>query len=118
MLGVGIMLGGMNPHQMKKMMKQMGISQEEISAEEVIIRGNGKEIVITNPQVVKIKMGGNDSFQITGQVSEREGGSEPVKFSDEDVEIVVAQTGCTAGEARQALEDEGDIAKAILKLKG
>ena len=99
----------------------MGISQEEISAEEVIIRGNGKEIVITNPQVVKIKMGGNDSFQITGNVSER--GSEksesaPVKFSDEDVQIVVAQTGCTEGEAKDALEGEGDIAKAILKLKG
>jgi len=106
---------------MKKMMKQMGISQEEIPAKEVIIRTDNKEMVISNPQVVKVKMGGQDSFQIVGEVSEREVGekqeSEPVKFSKEDVDIIVAQTNCTEEQAEAALKSEGDIAKAILKLK-
>jgi len=109
------MFGKMGPHQMKKMMKQMGISQEEIDAKEVIIKGEGKEIVISNPTVVKVKMGGQDSYQIVGDVSEREISKE--KFSKEDVQMIVDQTGATPEQAKQALESEGDIAKAILKLK-
>lgn len=107
------MFGGMNPKQMEKMMKQMGIKTETIDASEVVIKARGKEIVITEPQVTKIKMGGQDTFQIIGKVSERS----KEKFSAEDIKMIAEQTGVSEEEAKKALEEEGDIAAAIMKLK-
>lgn len=105
------MIPGINPKQMQAVMKQMGMSQTEIPSTRVIIeKENGGKIIIQNPEVVKIKMQGQESFQITGDVSEDEEG-----FSEEDVEIVV-KTGCSKKEARDALEETGDLAEAILKL--
>jgi nascent polypeptide-associated complex subunit alpha len=108
------MFGGVNPRQMQQMMKKMGISQEEIPAEEVIIKTADKEIVISNPTVVKVKMSGKQTFQIDGEVSERS----KEAFSKDDVDMIVAQAGCSEEQAKEALASEGDIAKAILKLKG
>lgn len=107
------MFGGMSAKQMEKMMKQMGIKTEQIEAREVVIKGRDKEIVISEPQVTKIKMAGQDTFQIMGRVSERE----KEKFSEEDVKMVAEQAGVSEEEARKALEEEGDIAAAIMKLK-
>lgn len=107
------MFGGINKRQMKKMMQQMGIESEEIEAEEVIIRCKEKEIVFQNPAVTKILVGGKETFQIIGERTERR----KEKFSDEDVKIIMEQTGCSEEKARSVLEEEGDIAKAILKLK-
>jgi len=43
---------------------------------------------------------------------------EEIEISDEDVQLVVEQTGASPEEARKALEETGgDIAAAILKLK-
>lgn len=65
------MMPGINPAQMKAMMKQMGIKQEEIDASRVVIeKSEGGKIIIDNPNVVKVNMSGNESFQITGDVSE------------------------------------------------
>ena len=50
------MFGGMDPKKMQSVMKQMGISQEEISADRVIIEKEGEIIIIHNPHIVKIKM--------------------------------------------------------------
>ena len=61
-----------NPKQLEKAMKQMGVKSEDIPADEVIIRSAGKEIVISNPTVTKVNMMGQDSFQISGSVSERD----------------------------------------------
>ena len=61
----------MNPSKMKAVMKQMGIQQEEINAEKVTIdKTDGSKIVINNPSVVKIKMQGQENFQISGDISE------------------------------------------------
>lgn len=98
---------------MEKMMKQMGIQTVEIPATEVIIKTPEKDLIISNPQVSKVSMGGQETFQIIGEVSER---SEE-KFSKEDLQMIVDQTGCTEEEAADALEETGDIAEAILKLK-
>ena len=104
----------MGGKQIEKMMKQMGISQENIDAEQVIIKGKGRSIIIDNPQVVKIKMGGQDTFQVMGQISES-----AESFSEEDVKMVAEQTGASEAEAKKALEDSGgEVAAAILKLKG
>ena len=102
-----------NQRQMEKMMKQMGISQEEIDADEVVIKTKDKEIVISSPHVTKVKMSGQETFQITGEISERSKDD----FSDEDIDMIVDQTGASIEDAKKALEEEGDIAKAILKLK-
>jgi len=105
------MFGGINPKKMAGMMKQMGISQEDISAERVVIEKSDGNIVINNPTVAKIKMQGQESFQITGDVSEEVG------ISEEDVKQVMEKTGKTLDEAKKALEEVGgDLAEAILKL--
>jgi len=102
-----------NPKQMEKMMKQMGMQTQEIDAEEVVIKAKDRNIVISNPQVTRVKMMGQDTFQIAGQVSEQ-----PLeKFSAEDVRMVMQQTGATETDAKAALEETGDLAEAIMRLK-
>jgi len=110
----------MNAKQMEKMMKQMGIQQEQIDAEEVIIKTGGGEIVVSNPQVVKVKMGGQETFQITGEILEREkaeSAEQKEKSSDEDAKLVAQQSGASIEDARAALAETGDIAEAIMRLK-
>ena len=104
-------LGGINPAKMKAMMKQMGINQEEIPAEKVTIeKSDGSEIIISNPNVQKMTMHGQESFQITGDVSE----SQSIK--EEDIKLVAEKTGKSETEARKALEKTKDIAEAIMEL--
>ncbi|MDP2907107.1 MAG: nascent polypeptide-associated complex protein [Nanoarchaeota archaeon] len=103
-----------NPKQIEKAMKQMGIKQEEIDATEVIIKTHDKELVIRNPHVAKVNMMGQESLQITGSIEERE--LKPYK--EEDIKTVMEQAGCSKEEAVKALEDhKGDLAEAILSLK-
>ena len=66
----------MNPRQMQQMMKKMGIKQDEIDATEVIIRTADKEYVIESPQVTKVNMMGQTSYQVVGEMHEREKVSE------------------------------------------
>ena len=107
---------GMNPRMMRQAMKRMGIQQQDIEATRVIIQCEDKEIVVENPQVAKVNMMGTDTFQISGEISERELDDTP-ELSEEDVQTVVDQAGCSEDEAREALEEtKGDIAEAILKL--
>lgn len=104
-----------NPRQVERAMKRMGIQASQIEAEEVIIKTPEKEIIISNPQVSKVNMMGQDTWQITGDVSEREN----APFSDEDIKTVVNQTGASEEEAREVLQQtNGDLAQAILKIKG
>ena len=107
------MIPGMNPRDMKKAMKRMGIKQQEIDASEVIIKTADKDIVISNPQVSKVNMMGQEMFQIIGQVTERSA----EKFSDADVKTVSEQAGVDEETAKSALENaDGDLAKAIMEL--
>lgn len=107
----------MNPRKMQQMMKKMGMQQQEIPATEVIIRTEDKEIVITEPSVSKVNMMGQETFQVSGQIKEREISSEP-EISEEDIKTVTEQAECNEEEAKKALEEtSGDLAEAILKLK-
>ena len=111
------MIPGMNPRDMQKAMKRLGIKQEEIDANEVIIKTNDKEIVIQKPQVSKVNMMGQDTFQIIGEVQERPISSEP-EINEDDIKTVMQQTGATEEKAREAIENnEHDLAKAIMSLK-
>ena len=58
-------------------------------------------------------MMGQETFQISGEVEERE--SED--FTDEDVEMVAEKAGVSQDEARKALQEFGGIAEAIIGLK-
>ena len=108
------MFGGMNPKKMQGLMKQMGIQQNEIDSEKVVIeKSDGNKIIIENPNVVKLTMQGQDNFQITGEVREE---SAEVGVSEEDIKTIVEKTGCSEEDAKKALEKTGDLAEAIMEL--
>ena len=95
-------------------MKQMGIAQEEINASRVIIeKEDNSKIIIENPSVTKVKMQGQETFQIAGEIQEESG----EEFSEDDIKIIVEKTGCTHDQAKEVLESvHGDLAEAILEL--
>jgi alpha-NAC-related protein len=101
----------MDPKKMQAAMKQMGISQEDISATKVIIEKDDGKIVIENPSVVKMKVQGQESFQISGDVKE-----ESEEISEQDIKTVMEKTGTNEEEAKKTLEKTGDLAEAILEL--
>lgn len=109
---MGNLMSGMDPKMVKMAMKKLGIKQEDIGASRVIIETlDNKKIIIDHPTIQKIDMAGNVSFQISGDISEE-------KFSDEDINIVVEQTGASKDKAKKSLEkNNGDLAKTILELK-
>ena len=108
----------MDPRQLKRLMDSMGIRSREVEAQRVIIEGRDMDIIIENPQVTAIDAQGSRSFQITGDA--KEVAKVRAEIDEDDVKLVMEQsgTGDEAG-ARKALEESGgDIAAAILKLKG
>ncbi len=105
------MMPNLDPRLMKAAMKKMGIKQEEIEADEVIIKARGADIIIKNPSIMKMTMAGRESFEITGDIEER-------RFSAEDIKTVAEQAEVDEDTARDALErTNGDLAEAILALK-
>ncbi len=120
-------MGRMDPRQMRLAMKRMGMQTEEIDdATEVIIRTKSKEYRFVNPAVVMVKVSGQQIYQVTGEPTIYEGTTQgggaasrpsgPV-ISQEDVDLVVSQTGCTPDQARQALmQTDGQPADAIIKI--
>ena len=106
---------------MKQAMKRMGISQEEIDGvEEVIIRTADKEYVIKNAEVACISMQGQKTYQVVGEAEVRSRQvtkEESPGIPDEDVQLVMSQTGATKEKAVQALKEcDGQPAEAILKI--
>lgn len=113
----------MNDRQMKQAMKKMGIKQNAVEGvTEVIIKTKDKEIVVRNAEVICIEMGGTKSYQVSGTEEERMLGSgsddgAKASFPQEDVELVMSQTGCDAAKAIAALEStDGQPAEAIVKI--
>lgn len=105
--------GGFDPSKMKGLMKQMGIKQEEIDSDRVVIeKKDGTKIVIEEAAVQKMIMQGHESWQITGKAHEEEEG-----IKEEDVKLVMEKTGANEKEATKALEEcGGEVAEAIVKL--
>ncbi len=115
------MFPGLNPKKMQAVMKQMGISQQEVPAKRVIIEKQDGNIIIENPSVTKINMQGQTNFQISGDVNEETGnteGTEPlVNNTEEDIKTIMQKIGCIEQEAKIALEKaNGDLTEAILNL--
>lgn len=107
----------MNPRKMQQMMRKMGIQQVEIPATEVIIKTEDKEIIITNPQVSKVNMMGQQTYQIVGEEQERALSTEP-EISEDDVKTVMEQAGVDEDKAKAAIKEaHGDLAAAIMSFK-
>ena len=106
------MFPGMDAKKMQQMLKRLGMKLDTVQANEVIIKTDSGDIIIENPQVVKTSMKGQVVFQVSGNVKEK-------LYSDEDVKLVIEQTGVKDEvKVKKALEEsKGDIAQAIMKLK-
>jgi len=103
----------MNPAQMKRMMRQLGMKSQELNAKRVVFELEDGKIVIENPSVTSIEVQGQKTYTVLGE--ERRESSIP----EEDIKMVAAQSGKSEEEARKALEEcNGDLAEAIKKLKG
>jgi len=98
---------------MEKLMKKMGLKQEDLDAEEVTILCKHKKIIVKNPQVTKMNIMGQESLQVIGDIEEEE----LETFKEDDINIILEQTGCSKEEAKDALNQKKDIASAILYLK-
>ncbi len=111
---------GLNPRDMQKAMKRMGIKQDEIDAQEVVIRCSDKDIIISSPQVIKVNMMGNEIFQVSGAFKEQSRippSAVATEILEEDIATVIAQTQCSRADAERALtKANGNIAQAIMIL--
>lgn len=109
--------GGMDPRQMSMMMKKLGINVDEIDGvQEIVIKTADKDYVFTDATVSVMKAQGTETWQISGTPEVR---THEVKLqiSQDDVLMVVEQTGKDEDTARKALEDaNGDLAEAIVAL--
>ena len=102
---------------MKQAMKRMGIQQQEIEAEEVIIKCPDKNIVISNPNVSKVDMMGQKTFQITGEEEEVAKDASP-EMDEDDINTVMEQADASREEAEKAIEEANyDLAQAIMSLQ-
>jgi nascent polypeptide-associated complex subunit alpha len=113
------MIPGIDPKKMQALMKQMGMSQEEIPAKRVIIECENKDIIIEDPSVMKVRMQGQTNFQISGDTREEASSSQDEDSTniEEDIKTIIEKTGCSEDQAKKALEESnGDLAEAILNL--
>ena len=97
-------------------MKRLGIQQQEMEATEVIIKTKDKQYVFKQPQVSKVNMMGQETFQIIGKPEVQDLSTEP-EISDEDIKTVMSQTGKSQEESLAAIKKhKGDLASAIMEL--
>jgi len=114
----------LSPKKLDQMMKQVGLSVEEMNdVEEVVIKTADAELVFEDATVTIMDAQGSKMYQITGtpvKRPKRELAPEQeheVSISAEDVEIVMEKAGCGAEEAKATLiETRGDLAEAISRL--
>lgn len=126
---------GMNPKQMKAAMKRQGIDMNTLDGvEKVVVLTRDKEIIFDRPEVTAISAQGAITYQVVGNPKERPrsaaasagadvSGEDLVeaiasaKYSEEDVELVMGQTGASEDDVRAALDAcDGEVAEAIMKL--
>ncbi len=103
--------------QMRRMMDKMGLDMQEIpNVQEVIIKTDKKEMILSKPQVTEMKSKDSSIFTVTADGYEEKELEVPI-FSDEDVQLVCQQAGVDEEKAKNALaEAKGDLARAILLL--
>ncbi|MFB6124573.1 MAG: nascent polypeptide-associated complex protein [Halanaeroarchaeum sp.] len=120
--------GGMNPRKLEQMMSQMGIDVQELDATKVVItQEDGTELVFENPDVTRMDAQGQQTYQVVGEPTEREGAAieaaedeaeSESAIPQSDVDLVRERTGASEEAARETLEAvDGDLAAAIDQLE-
>jgi nascent polypeptide-associated complex subunit alpha len=121
-------MGRVNPRQMKQAMRKMGISTEELTdVQEIVILTKTKEYVFKEAEVTIMTVQGQKTFQVVGEpeVRPRSAGTAipnataPAEagLPEEDVTLVMEQTGASREKAIEALKStDGQPAEAILKI--
>ncbi|MBO4355018.1 MAG: nascent polypeptide-associated complex protein [Methanomicrobium sp.] len=109
------MIPGVNPKQMKAMMKKLGMKMEQFEdVERVIVYTKKGNYIFENAEVVATTMQGATTYQLSGDMRFEE--AETV-IPEEDVAMVAEQASVSKDAALAALkETKGDIAEAIIKL--
>jgi len=109
------MIPGVNPRQMKAMMKKLGMKSEEIDGvEKVVIYTKSGNYVFDNAEIVATTMQGMTTYQINGEPRFEEG---EIEIPEDDIALVSEQAQVGKDEAKEALKSVGgDIAEAIIKL--
>lgn len=110
------MMPNMNPKQIQRMMKQLGIDEETINCKKVIFVFDDKQWIFENPDVNAINMRGQKIYQVTGEFKEELEDTTP-EINEEDIELIIEKTNVSKEKAIEKLnENNGDIAKTILDL--
>ena len=106
------MMRGVNPRQIERAMRQAGIKTKDITdVDEVIIRTKTEEYVITNESVTMMDVKGQKTYQVMGDTEIRPRGasqsSAPAEevIPEEDIQLIMDQTGAYQEAAIQALKD-------------
>src|SRR5208337_2564267 len=109
--------GKVNPKQLERQMKSMGIDMYEIEGvKQVIIKTADKDIIFNDAQVTVIDARGQKMYQLVGTPEEKPLEKE---IPEADIMLVSQQSNVPHDMAKQALKDsKGDLAEAILKLSG
>jgi len=109
--------GKVNPKQLERQMKSMGIDMYEIEGvKQVIIKTADKDIIFNDAQVTVIDARGQKMYQLVGTPEEKPLEKE---IPEADIILVSQQSNVPHDMAKQALKDsKGDLAVAILKLSG
>lgn len=107
-------MGKINPQQMKQMMRQMGISTEEVDASHVhIYLKSGKVRKLSDVSVSIMTVQGQKTYTINAKEE-----SDSQDIPAEDIQMVASSANVSTEIAKKALEEnEGDIALAIESLK-
>ena len=106
-----------NPREMRRLMRQL--KAKEIDAYEVIIKARDGDYIVEDPQVMAMEIQGQKMLQVIGEMKkiEVEKKEEEPLYTEEDVQLVMQQTGCSKEEARKALEEaNGEPAEAIISI--
>jgi nascent polypeptide-associated complex subunit alpha len=109
--------GKVNPKQLERQMRSMGIDMYEIEGvKQVIIKTADKDIIFNDAQVTVIDARGQKMYQLVGTPEEKPLEKE---IPEADITLVAQQAGVPMEMAKQALKDSnGDLAEAIMKLSG
>ncbi|HHE75618.1 MAG TPA: ubiquitin [Aciduliprofundum boonei] len=107
-----------NPREMRRLMRQL--KAKEIDAYEIIIKTAEGDYIIEEPQVMAMEIQGQKMLQVIGEMKkievEKQKEEKPL-YTEEDVQLVMQQTGCSEEEAKKALEEaNGEPAEAIISI--
>ncbi len=120
-------LPGMSPKHMKKAMGGMDVKNID-GVKEVVIKTETEEIILIQPEVQLLNIGGQSIYTITAEGEKRRSPTKAeektstetpsVTVSETDIEFIADKAGVSKEKAKEALiKSNGDLAEALLSLQ-